>query len=33
MMCRRMHKKCEKVVTNENYNKWAKQHSFILDLA
>ena len=33
MMFRRMHKKCDKVVTNTNYNKWAQAHSFILDLS
>jgi len=32
MMFRQMARKCDKVVTNTNFNKWSNDHKFILDL-
>ena len=33
MMFRKIYSKCAKVVTNELYDKWTKEHKFILELA
>jgi len=33
MMFRKLHAKCDKVVTNSLFDKWAKDHSFILELS